>query len=62
MRYWIARDNDHRLYLYDEKPVINEGQYRAITGLMYDIDEYLFPDVTFSNSPKLIEISFNITE
>lgn len=29
---------------------------------MYEIDEVLFPEITFDNSPKLIEISLDIVD
>lgn len=60
MKLWIARDRDGHLNLYAKKPLLN-----FYDGLYYDsdmedqylsIDKHLFPEVTFENSPQLIEL------
>ena len=60
MEFWIARDNDSSLYLYDQRPVLNtliNGVWDcAKFGNWYDIDNNLFPEVTFENSPQQVEI------
>ena len=60
MKLWIARDNDGSLYLYDQRPVlntlINEVWECTKFGNWYDIDNSLFPEVTFENSPQQIEL------
>lgn len=59
MKLYIARDLNDDLNLYANKPVFSDD------GLYYDsimeeqclsIDKHLFPEVTFENSPQLVEI------
>lgn len=54
MKFWIARDNDNQLYCYYNMPMKMEdcfvGAQSAILAMT------LFPDVTFENSPQLVEI------
>ena len=61
MELWIARDKDGSLYLYNQRPVlntlINEVWECTKFGNWYDIDNTLFPEVTFENSPQLVEIN-----
>lgn len=56
MEYWIARDLDNRLYLYTNEPVRKTEAFVLSKGLMYQIDEHLFPEVTWENSPKQVNI------
>ena len=63
MKLWIARDADGQLWLYTSKPVLlDDGQIFCCPDDVYGIDEqyqinqYLFPEVTFENSPQLVEI------
>lgn len=64
---WIARDKDGSLYLYSAKPYIgNSGICFICNGDdifisdCYDcycrLDEDMFPEVTFENSPKELVI------
>lgn len=56
MKIWISRDKgDNYLYLYKEKPY-KEGNYFHGKCICY-VDEELFPEVTFENSPQQIEIN-----
>lgn len=63
MELWIARDFDGCLNLYVEKPLLdsNDNMYYTIDSVMEDdylnIDKDLFPEVTFENSPQLVEIN-----
>lgn len=57
MKMWIARDKDDILRLFETKPFLN------INNIDWDsdddylvIDEILFPEVTFENSPQLVEV------
>ena len=59
MKLWIARDS-YGLWLFDNKPkkvIINGDKCckPTIGNRYYFVDE-LFPEVTFENSPQLIEI------
>ena len=57
MKFWIARDEEGALYLYDDVPeklikcFIQQG-YKEVKKLSND----LFPEVTFENSPREVEI------
>ena len=54
---YIARDRDYKkqLFLYVDKPQSYGGIWYS-KGDCYDVDNRLFPEVTFENSPKMIEI------
>ena len=57
MRFWIARDKDGLLYLYDNMPEKRSEYFLSYTG--YDdmpLDSRLFPEVTFENSPREVEL------
>ena len=62
MKLWIARDFDGDLNLYVNKPLlhyINKIYYTIASDMEDDylnIDKELFPEVTFENSPQLVEI------
>lgn len=62
---WIARDEDHRLFGFKEKPCLDEvyGRYINKNGQSYTpLPSKWFPQVTFENSPvKLILESGEIT-
>ena len=62
-KLWIARDENGALFLYDEKPHLKEEnpflsvgvKYKEwIGGRFFCIDDNLFSEVTFENSPKEI--------
>lgn len=59
MKLWIARDS-YGLWLFDNKPkkvIINGDKCcRITTGNRYTLDDKLFPEITFENSPMLAEI------
>lgn len=66
MKLWIARDVCNiRLKLFFEKPVEQEGSWvvkhtdkfnRMYYGNSISIDNGLFPEVTFENSPQEVEL------
>jgi len=59
MKLWIARDS-YGLWLFDNKPekvIINGDKCCKTTiGNRYTLDDELFSEVTFENSPMLAEI------
>lgn len=66
MKLWIARDVCNiNLKLFFEKPVEQEGNWvvkhidklnRMYYGNSISIDNDLFPEVTFDNSPQEVEL------
>ena len=55
MELWIARD-EIGLGLYDTEPFLEYDGSWSSSGNWYEIDEKLFPEVTFENSPKRVEL------
>lgn len=55
MKLWIARDEDGLLYLYMKKPYLTT-HYFDTKYLIGEIDKGLFPEVTWKNSPKEVEL------
>lgn len=54
---WVARDKDGELYLYTCIPEKLEDYYREISGYTtFGLDNSLFPELTFDDGPKKIEI------
>lgn len=58
MKLWIARDFDGHLNLYVNKPSLdsNDNMYYVMEDDYLNIDKELFPEVTFENSPQMVEI------
>ena len=57
MKIWIARDRCGILRIYDNKPKVDKRKQEIISiGGYYDINNNLFPEVTFDNSPQEVEI------
>lgn len=59
MKFFIARDKDGMLYLYEDEPKLaysNAHYFDAPNGECYDLPIGLFPEVTFENSPMKIEL------
>ena len=61
MEFWIARDEDNTLKLHFTGPYRYCDHYRScgtvdetIDGII--IDDKLFPEVTFENSPQMVEV------
>lgn len=63
MKIWIARDKDNKLYLYREKPF--KGDVIFICQCynkpkhwseFFELDESLFPEINFENSPKEVKL------
>jgi hypothetical protein len=58
MKLWIARNTDDTLVLFQSKPILGSNfiwEELLNEDCMY-IEEYLFPEVTWENSPKEIEL------
>lgn len=60
---WIARDKDDgSLFLYDNMPKKFEEYWDVQRGYTaIELDSSLFPEVTFENSPKKMELKFATT-
>lgn len=58
-RFWVARDIDGALYLYDRRPALEKDGGYFYSGNFWELSDELFPSLTFENSPK--EVCF-ITE
>lgn len=57
MELWIARERNNALWLWKEKPFYNpEKGYFEGELLFYAIEDYLFPEITFENSPQRVEL------
>lgn len=61
---WIARDKNTLLHLFTTKPklegyiFVGEDEFDNDTCI-YELSRYLFPEVTFENSPKELVIKGN---
>lgn len=63
-KLWIARDEDGSLFLYRLKPRLHSNDKKfvvsddapTIAGEFLVIDDELFPELTFENSPQLVEV------
>lgn len=58
MKLWIARNTDDTLVLFQSKPILGPDiiwEELLNEDCMY-IEEYLFPEVTWENSPKEVEL------
>jgi hypothetical protein len=63
---WVARDKDGALFLYEAKP-IREGnnQWWSIgegSDELIEIDSDFLPELTWENSPQLVELSIKTIE
>ena len=58
MKLWVARDLDGFLNLYINKPSLDsdDNVYYVMENDYLNIDKNMFPEVTFENSPQLVEI------
>lgn len=60
LELWIARDKNNELYLYLLEPKRGEGKFvvstQSIVGQFIEIDQKLFPDITFENSPQKVKM------
>ena len=56
MKMWIARDLNGGLFLFPEKPRLIRYHHYWWGENWYKINQDLFPEVTFENSPQEVEI------
>lgn len=65
MKFWIARDKDGSLWSYDDEPVLRSEnswgvnpllQFKGKTKPAKPLQDWYFPEVTFENSPQLVEV------
>ena len=56
MKLWIARDKNGGLYLHFDKPTTDYGKCYFTSMRAVVISRDLFPDVTFENSPQMVEL------
>lgn len=60
MKLWIARDKDKSLFLYLNKPILNNDTFTVNWDEPHWWDAQLtndmFSEVTFENSPQEVEI------
>lgn len=56
---WVARDDDNSLWIYTTKPVKARGFFHAdAVGDMFQIDDSVYPEITFENSPVKVKLLF----
>lgn len=63
MKLWISRDKNGELSLFNEKPVLSVSKKCWLTSGNADcifLDDIMFPEVTFENSP--IEVELKVIE
>lgn len=51
-RFWVARDIDGALYLYDRLPALEKHGGYFYSSNFWELSDELFPSLTFENSPK----------
>lgn len=60
MKMWIAREENHDLKLFEDKPIYHHIVEAWLTPYDYSflgyLDEMEFPEVTFENSPIEVEL------
>lgn len=58
MKLWIARNKDNNLIVFQSKPILNDWQEwdEVLNEDFMFIPKYLFPEVTFENSPMQVEL------
>lgn len=55
MKLWIARDENGILALHESEPYCPYGTWHNSNQKWY-LDRKSFPEVTFENSPQMVEI------
>lgn len=61
MEFWIARSENGYIRLYPKKPhkelsMLSMSTYWTDNLKSYKIDDELFPEVTFENSPQKVKL------
>lgn len=63
MNLWIARDKSGLLFLYEGRPQRNDRYfYNTPTGNSVKVEESLFPELTWENSPREVELKLKDKE
>ena len=56
---WVARDDDGSLWIYTAKPIEAGGMFHcSATGDMFQIDDSVYPEITYDNSPVKVKLLF----
>lgn len=55
---WVARDEDGSLWIYTGKPTKAAGMFACPWGEMFQIDESVYPEITYENSPIKVKLLF----
>ena len=55
---WVARDYDNSLWIYTTKPSKSEGMFCCRVGEMFQIDDSVYPEITYENSPVKVKLLF----
>lgn len=62
-KLWVARDNNGELYLYNEKPeCYNDSKVWFACGICAQLDNNLFPDLTWEDEPLEVELRPLVTD
>ena len=61
MKFWIARDKDGSLWMYDDEPILRSENSFGVkpngeTKPAKPLHDWYFPEVTFENSPQEVEL------
>lgn len=58
MKLWVARNKDNTVAIFQSKPILNNNQEwdEILNEDFMLIPEYLFPEITFEDSPQEIEL------
>lgn len=59
MEIWIARDKNGLICLFNTKPIRHDDEFYAnenLTASCFALDFDAFPEVTWENSPKRVEV------
>lgn len=58
MKLWVARNKDNTVVVFQSKPILNNNQEwdEILNEDFMLIPEYLFPEITFEDSPQEIEL------
>lgn len=63
MKFWIARDSNGELWMYDDEPILSEYGWWGVRHKTDSeiipaklLQDWYFPEVTFENSPRQVEI------
>ena len=55
---WVARDEDNSLWIYTTKPNKACGMFDCSYGEMFQINESVYPEITYENSPVKVKLLF----